>query len=96
MNETEQMKVLADQLFKYMEPKIKKMMANSVSFFRAQVVSNPGNNTLVVQRPMEPSTLTLPCSASVANAVAGDQVTVLVLGSPSNAVVVSDGKMSTL
>ena len=96
MNDSEQMKVLADQLFLYMKPKIQQMMGSAVSFFRAEVVSNPGNNTLVVQRPMETSTLTLPCSSSVASASAGDQVVVLVLGSLSNAVVVSDGKMSTL
>lgn len=96
MNDSEQMKVLADQLFLYMKPKIQQMLNSSVFFFRAQVVSNPGNNTLVVQRPMESNTLTLPCSNSIASAAAGDQVVVFVLGSLSNAVVVSDGKMSTL
>lgn len=96
MNDQENMRVLADQLFLYMQPKIKKMMRNNVSFFRAEVVSNLGNNRLVVQRPLETSTLTLPCSNSIASATTGDQVTVLVFGSLSNAVVVSDGMMSTL
>ena len=96
MNDQESMRLLADQLFLYMRPKIQKMMSSNVSFFRAEVVSNPGNNTLVIQRPLESNTLTLPCSDSISSAAAGDQVTVLVLGSLSNAVVVSDGKMSTL
>lgn len=96
MDDNEQMKILADQLFLYMKPKIAKMMSTNVSFFRAQVVSNPGSNTLVVQRPLETATLTLPCASGISGASAGDQVTVLVLGNLSNAVVVSDGMMSTL
>lgn len=96
MNDTEQMQVLADQLFEYMKPKIKKMMRSNVSFFRAQVVANPGNNTLEVQRAFDTTTMTLPCTTSISGAVAGDQVIVLVLGSLSNAVVISDGKMTTL
>lgn len=96
MDDQEQMKILADNLFFYMKPKIEKMMLNNVKFFRAQVVSNPGNNTLEVQQAFDTTTMTLPCSTGVSSAVAGDQVTVLVMGSLSNAVVVSDGKMSTL
>lgn len=96
MDDQEQMKVLADQLFLYMKPKIEKMMQSNVKFFRAQVVSNPGNNTLEVQQAFDNTTMTLPCATGISSAVAGDQVTVLILGSLSNAVVVSDGKMSTL
>lgn len=96
MNDTEQMQVFADQLFEYMRPKIKKMMQSNVSFFRAQVVSNPGNNTLEVQRAFDTTTMTLPCATGISSASAGDQVTVLVMGSLSNAVVISDGTMSTL
>lgn len=96
MSDQEQMKVLADQMFIYMQPKVAKMMTNNVSFFRAQVVSNPGSNKLVVQRPFESTTMTLPCSNGIASATAGTQVTVFVFGNLSNAVVVSDGVMSTL
>lgn len=96
MNDTENMKILADQLFLYMKPKIEAMMQSSVSYFRAQVVSNPGSNTLEVQRAFDTTTMTLPCTTSISGAVAGDQVIVLVLGSLSNAVVISDGKMTTL
>ena len=96
MNDTEQMQVFADQLFEYMRPKIKRMMHSNVSFFRAQVVSNPGNNTLEVQRAFDTTTMTLPCATGISGASAGDQVTVLVMGSLSNAVVISDGTMSTL
>ena len=71
MNDQENMKILADQLFLYMKPKIQRMFANGVSYFRAEVVSNPGSNTLEVQRPMESNTLTLPCSNSISGASAG-------------------------
>lgn len=94
MNDMENMRVFADQLWKYMVPKLKSMFASNVSYFRAQVVSNPGNNTLEVQRPVENGTLTLPCTTAMSGAAVGQQVTVLVMGSLSNAVVVADGKMN--
>lgn len=94
MNDMENMRVFADQLWKYMVPKLDSKFASNVSYFRAQVVSNPGNNTLEVERPLETGTLTLPCTTAMSGAQAGQQVTVLVMGSLSNAVVVADGKMN--
>jgi hypothetical protein len=96
MSDQENMRVLADQLFLYMEKKIKGLFPNNVSYFRAQVVSNPGGNRLEVKRPLESTTMVLPCSGGIANALEGSQVTVLVLGGMSNAIVVSDGMLSTL
>ena len=94
MNDMEDMRVFADQLWKYMVPKLKSMFASNVSYFRAQVVSNPGDGTLVVSRPLENGTLTLPCTTAMSGATTGQQVTVLVMGNLSNAVVVADGKMN--
>lgn len=94
MNDMENMRVFADQLWKYMVPKLKSMFASNVSYFRAQVVSNPGNNTLEVQRPVENGTLTLPCTTAMSGAEEGQQVTVLVMGSMSNAIIVGDGKLN--
>lgn len=94
MNDMENMRVFADQLWKYMVPKLDSKFASNVSYFRAQVVSNPGNNMLEVQRPLENGTLTLPCTNAMSGAEEGQQVTVLVMGSLSNAVVVADGKMN--
>lgn len=94
--EVEQMKIFADQLWGYFKPKIKDMMRTNVKFFRAKVVSNPGDGTLVVQKPFDSTTLTLPCTQTMESAQANSQVIVFVLGNLSNAVVVSDGKFSSL
>ena len=94
MNDMESMRTFADQLWKYMVPKINAKLSSNVSYFRAEVVSNPGNNKLEVQRPVENGTLTLPCTTAMSGAQEGQQVTVLVMGSLSNAVVVADGKMN--
>lgn len=93
-NDMESMRTFADQLWKYMVPKLDSKFASNVSYFRAQVVSNPGNNRLEVERPLENGTLTLPCTNAMSTAQPGQQVTVLVMGSLSNAVVVADGKMN--
>lgn len=94
MNDMENMRVFADQLWKYMVPKINAKLSSNVSYFRAQVVSNPGDGTLVIQRPLENGTLTLPCTAAASNAQPGQQVVALVMGSLSNAVVVGDGMLN--
>lgn len=95
MNDMENLRTFADQLWKYMVPKLNAMFASNVSYFRAQVMSNPGNNMLEVQRPLENGTLTLPCVDSVAHAQPGQQVVALVMGSMSNAIVVGDGKLNS-
>ena len=92
MNENDQMRILAQQLWKnYMEPQVEKKLALTVRYFRAQVVSNPGNNTLEVQRPGDANTMTLLCTNGMASAATDDQCIVFVFGNLSNAVVVSDG-----
>ena len=93
-NDMENLRTFADQLWKYMVPKINAKLSSNVSYFRAQVVSNLGNTKLEVQRPLENGTLTLPCTTAMSGAQAGQQVTVLVMGNLSNAVVVADGKMN--
>jgi hypothetical protein len=94
MNDMENMRVFADQLWKYMVPKLDSKFASNVSYFRAEVVSNPGNNKLEVQRPVENGTLTLPCVRAMSGAQAGQQVVALVMGSMSNAIIVGDGKLN--
>lgn len=90
----ENLRTFANQLWKYMVPKLNAMFASNVSYFRAQVVSNPGNNMLEVQRPLENGTLTLPCTDMMAHAKPGQQVVALVMGSLSNAIVVGGGKLN--
>lgn len=93
-NDMENLRTFADQLWKYMVPKLDSKFASNVSYFRAEVVSNPGNNKLEVQRPVENGTLTLPCVRAMSGAQAGQQVVALVMGSMSNAIVVGDGNLN--
>lgn len=94
MSDMDNMRVFADQLWKYMVPKLDSKFASNVSYFRAKVKTNLGNNTLEVERPLETGTLTLPCTTAMSGATAGQQVAVLVMGNLSNAIVVGDGKMN--
>lgn len=94
MNDMENLRTFADQLWKYMVPKINAKLSSNVSYFRAEVVSNPGNNKLEVQRPVENGTLTLPCVRAMSGAQVGQQVVALVMGSMSNAIIVGDGKLN--
>lgn len=94
MNDMENLRTFADQLWKYMVPKINAKLSSNVSYFRAEVVSNPGNNKLEVQRPVENGTLTLPCVRAMSGAQAGQQVVALVMGNMSNAIIVGDGKLN--
>ena len=94
MNDMENLRTFADQLWKYMVPKLNSKFASNVSYFRAEVVSNPGNNKLEVQRPVENGTLTLPCVRAMSGAQAGQQVVALVMGNMSNAIIVGDGKLN--
>lgn len=95
MNDMESMRTFADQLWKYMVPKLDSKFASNVSYFRAQVKTNLGNNMLEVERPLEGGTLVLPCTNAMSGAVADQQVVALVMGSMSNAIVVGDGKLNT-
>lgn len=94
MNDMEDMRVFADQLWEYMLPKLEDKLSSQVSYFRAQVVRNPGGGFLEIQRPLEEGTLTLPCVNVIADARPGSQVIAFALGSLSNAVVVADGRMN--
>lgn len=93
MNDAKQMKILADQMWKYFDKKVEDKLQRNIRFFRAKVVSNPGSSKLVVQRPFDSTAITLPCVQAVSQATTGDQVVVFELGDLSNAIVVSDGAM---
>lgn len=99
MSDNENILEFAKQLWgNYIKQRVLELpqIKNGVQYFRAQIVSNPGNGRLVVQRPFEHDALTLPCTSAMANASVGDQVTVYVHGSLSNAVVVADGALTHL
>lgn len=93
MNQNADMKLLADQLWKYFEPKVKKLMSSQVSFFRAEVTAAPADGTITVQRPFD-DPITLPYTTSAEFLAVGDQATVFVFGSLSNAVVMGNGTLT--
>lgn len=68
----------------------------AVQSYRAKVISkNTTAQTMVVQRPYD-NQITLPYADSAAYLSAGDECLVLIFGESSNAIVVSDGKLSSL
>lgn len=89
---------LADALWRFFEPKIDEKLSNSLRYFRAVVVQNTGNNTLKVQRPFDPSPITLPCVGSIATATAGTQVVVVMFGkgTAANSVVIGSNLLQNL
>lgn len=93
MSDNADMKALADALWNYFLPKLRTVQTDAVRFFRAVVVDNPGGNRLTVQRPFETTTMTLPCLNALASASVGQQVTVFVFGSLSNAMVMGTGSL---
>ena len=65
--------------------------------YRATVTAKDTvTKTMTVQRPFDNTSYTLPYSASAANLAVNDQCTVFALGDSFNAIVVSDGAMSTI
>lgn len=67
-----------------------------VMSYRAQVGSvDSENGKMTVQKPFDEA-VTLPYTASASALTEGKQCVVFMLGDSSNAVVVSDGKLSTL
>ena len=96
MNQTEQMKALADQIGKYvMKEYVGPALNKTVRFFRAEVSAAASDGLITVQRPFDDTPLPLPYTASAASLQVGDQCLVLVLGDLSNAVVFGDGQLST-
>lgn len=94
-NENE-MKMLADSLWTYFQPKVEKLVTSNVWYFRAQVTKAASGGKITVRRPFDKE-IALPYVSSMASATVGSQVTVFVLGlSLTNAVIIGDGTLSNL
>ena len=79
-NDNAQMAEFAENLWKnYIKPKFKEEFKDLISFYRAEVVSNDGNNTLTIQRPYDEA-YQVSCTNAMATATAGDQVLVMRFG----------------
>lgn len=75
----------------YVQPRLTRM----VSFYRASVTAPASGGKITVQQPYNAPQQVL-CAGSAEGLAAGDQCVVLVFGDPSNAIVLSDGTLSTL
>lgn len=81
----------------YIDRKVSDKLLTSVSYFRAEVVSNNGDGTLRVQRPFDEEIL-VNTSYATAQIETGAQVIVLVFGGTNamNYVAVSEGNGNNL
>lgn len=93
-NKNAQMAEFAKNIWKnYISPKVQKMEADSVKFYRAKVITNDGSNRLTIQRPYDDS-YQVSCTDDMSTVTAGTQVIVLMFGNSvnnSNHIVVAKG-----
>ena len=98
MSDTAYIAEFADNLWnKYMKLKLADELQDDVRFYKAQVVQNPGNGTLVVQKPYEDA-VTISCTNDMKTVAVGKMVTVLVFGTgnAANHIAVSAAGMKDL
>ena len=79
MNQLEHNRQLAAQLWSQMRAKFAAEVSDTMRYYVAVVVSNPGEGALAVQGSQRP-VVTIPCADALSDAVAGDQVLVLSFG----------------
>lgn len=97
MDNQNKMREIADGLGPYIvEKHVKPLLENSVRFFKAEVTAAPSGGVISVQKPFDTTILQLPYTAAAAGLAVGDQCTVFVLGSMTNAVVVGDGSYNAV
>lgn len=97
-NDNAQLAEFANNLWKnYIQPKYKNDNKNALSFYRAEIVSNDGNNRLTIMRPFD-TPYQVSCTDGMSEAPAGTPVLVLQFGNDvnsSNHLVVSDAEGTT-
>jgi len=97
MELTREMKELADNIGRYVTERfLKPKLASSVSFFIGKVQTAPSAGVVVVQRPFDSTSYSLPYVSSASSLSVGDKCMVFVFGSMSNAIVMGDGRLSNL
>ena len=93
-NKNQQMAEFADNFWKnYIRPKVREEFKDLIAFYRAEVVSNDGSNTLTIQRPFD-TPYQVSCTNAMSSATAGDQVLVMRFGlgvNNKNHIVVATG-----
>ena len=96
-NYNSEMKALADNLWKYFEPKVKAATRDCLRMEKATVVSAPTDGKIGVRFPFDETTLLLPYASSLSNLTAGSSVWVGIPYSDlSNGVVMFDATFQNL
>lgn len=86
----EQMKVIADCIWKYiLEKYLKPYLSDSVCYYMATVKTAAADGVIEVQRPFD-NAVTLPCAANAESLSVGDPCMVLVFGDYSNQLVIGN------
>ena len=97
MDNQREMREFADNIGKYIvEKHVKPLLEKYVGFFKAEVKAAPSGGVISVQKPFDNTVFNLPYTADAAGLAVGDQCTVFVLGSMTNAVVVGDGSYNAV
>lgn len=92
--EEEQMKSLADSLWKYFFNKyLMNYLSDSVCYFMATVTAAPSGGVIEVQRPFD-AAISLPYAWSAETLQVGDTCLVMVFGDLLNSVVIGKGDLS--
>ena len=96
-SEETMMHEFAENVWKFMLPRIKNEFTNVISYYRAVVTQNNGDGTLTVQKPYDTERVVHAVSA-MAGTQAGTQVVVFVfgVGAQRNEVVLADGALSAI
>lgn len=98
-NTNAQMAEFANNIWtNFIQGKVQETDRDSVSFYRAEVVSNDGNNLLTIQRPYD-NPYQVTCTDGMSGASVGMQVLVLKFGNDTNNknhLVIANGNGTTL
>lgn len=83
-NDNAQMAQFAKNIWEnYMSPMVKKSEADTVKYYRAEVVTNDGSNLLTIKRPYDNS-YQVACTKDMSDVTAGTQVIVIRFGNGTN------------
>ena len=89
------MKAFADRVGRYiLEKWVRPAIANHISFYKAEVVTPASGGRIVIQRPFDSATQSLPFASWAGNLQAGDSCIVAVFGSNTNSYVIGGGAAS--
>ena len=97
MSGAEEMKRFADRIGRYVTERfVKPKLANTVSYYKAEVVAAASGGKITVRKPFDATSFALPYVGSAAGLAVGDTCIVFCLGSASNGIVMGNGGLTNL